>query len=230
MSQLRPVFAFLPLLLTALPASSEAPEWEVSVRLTGTGVPANLGNQRLLRLVTDPGDDGLVTVAALPGGLVLERTEALPRYRWATEPLLVTDAAERLDLLAGGLRPEQVIVEEAIALPSVPGTAEVRSVDESDPDRRRFEVVASGSGMLVIADAHLSGWRVRVNGRAGELVTADHAMMGVVLPAGTHTVELVYHSRVLGALWWSGLGVVALLTVALRDRGALRWRPGRARP
>lgn len=212
------------------PASSDVAEWEVRVRLVGTGTTANLGGQRLLRLVTDPGDDGLATVAALPGGLVLERTAALPRYRWATEPLLAADAVERLELLAGGLRPEQVVVEEVVELPSVPGAAEVRSVDERDPDRRRIEVTASGSGMLVIADAHLSGWRVRVNGRSAELVTVDHALMGVVLPAGTHTVELVYHSRVLGTLWWSGMGAVVLLVVVLRDRGWVRLTPGRARP
>lgn len=220
--------AWVELAVDPEPAASS--QLEVRVRLVGTGVPADLGPQPLLRLVADPGDDGLRTVAALPGGLVLERTRALDRYRWASSPVLVVDDDDRRVLLAEGLRPDEVVVEQAVELPGEPGAAQVVAIDESDPDRRRIEVVAQGAGVLVIADAHLSGWRVRVDGEAAELLTVDHALMGVVLPAGSHTVELVYHARVLGALWWTGLGVLVAVTVLLAGEGRLRRLRGRARP
>lgn len=44
-------------------------------------------------------------------------------------------------------------------------------------------------GVLVLSDVYYPGWQVRVNGRAAQLLRVNHALRGVYLPAGTHSVS-----------------------------------------
>jgi hypothetical protein len=59
-------------------------------------------------------------------------------------------------------------------------------------DRVRLEVDAAAPGLLVLVDAYDPGWRATVDGARGEVVRANVAFRAVPVPAGRHTVEMVY--------------------------------------
>ena len=88
---------------------------------------------------------------------------------------------------------------------------------------------AARDALLVVSRLDFQGWRATVDAKETPIVRVHGAMMGIVVPAGRHRVELCYRPRslLLGALA-SLAGVVAL--AAWVRRGAVRVRrPGSAR-
>jgi uncharacterized membrane protein YfhO len=69
------------------------------------------------------------------------------------------------------------------------------------------------AGWIVISETHWPGWRAYVDGRPVRPHYANHAFLGVHVPAGAHRVRLVYlpESFTRGRL----ISGVALLGVAL---------------
>jgi len=61
---------------------------------------------------------------------------------------------------------------------------------------------------LVIGDNYFPGWTAAVDGRPAPLLRADYALDAVALPAGAHTVELVYRpASFLIGIVLSGIGL-----------------------
>ncbi len=77
-------------------------------------------------------------------------------------------------------------------------------------------------GWLVLADAWYPGWRARLDGREVEIVAVDHALRGVALDAGDHTLEFEYEpgSLRLGA-WISAFAIALLIAFSRRRPDAL---------
>jgi membrane protein YfhO len=78
------------------------------------------------------------------------------------------------------------------------------------PTAARLRVRVDRPTWLVARDAYRGGWRATVDGRAAAIVPAAGFFMGVLVPAGTHDVTVVYEEPLLR----TGL-VVLLLTTAL---------------
>ncbi|MGH2555964.1 MAG: YfhO family protein, partial [Actinomycetota bacterium] len=118
------------------------------------------------------GDDRLRLVFA-EGATIYERSDALPRVRWAPRAEVMRDASERLALLAAGVPPDTVVLSEEGPVGSGRG-AEIRVLEDGG-DAVRVDVLAQGQGYLVIADAMQDGWTARVDGERVPLRPADHA-------------------------------------------------------
>jgi uncharacterized membrane protein YfhO len=58
-----------------------------------------------------------------------------------------------------------------------------------EPARVVVQANAAQEGLLVLGDQHHPGWRATLDGQPAEIVRANHVMRGIVVPAGTHTVE-----------------------------------------
>jgi len=90
---------------------------------------------------------------------------------------------------------------------------------ERRPDRARLAATAEEPAVLVLADAWDPGWRARVDGASVPVLRANIAFLGVALPAGHHTVELVYRpAEVSRALALSAVGLLAVAGLALTGR------------
>jgi hypothetical protein len=128
------------------------------------------------------------------------RRMASPDYDPAHESCVTTAAAA--ELAAAGFR-------ESVAAPT-----ETRLV-AATPDRLRFRC-SGGGGLLVGSDCWYPGWRARIDGRDTPIVRVDHALRGVVLPAGDHEVEFAYVPRpLIAGLFLAPVAFAVLLFAAL---------------
>jgi hypothetical protein len=215
----------------AIPADQLAGEVTVTVELQGAdghSVPVSATPfGQVAADAVQARDDGLHLVYA-HDLLVYERTNALPRIRWAGSAMVVPDLVDRLTVLAHGVANDDTVVlnddppyGEGDGLP-----ADVK-VTEDGPTGIEAQVDAQGEGFLVVADSLQSGWTVEVDGHRAELMDADHAGVAVRVPEGRHTVTLHYTpggwrlGQLLSALTMLGLAGVVAWDVRRRRRPAV---------
>jgi len=98
---------------------------------------------------------------------------------------------------------------------SAAGSARLRWIDS---DHMMLRVHTPGPAFVVVSAAYARGWRA-VDGRSGAnypVMAADHAFIGLPLPAGSHDVLLSYRPP----LWWPALFIsvaaLGLLGLVLR--------------
>ena len=80
----------------------------------------------------------------------------------------------------------------------------------------------SCKGMAVVSEAFFPGWTATVDGHAARVYQVDVALRGVVVPRGSHHVQMIYRPM-------SVYMGVALTLVGLLATGGLWWRK-RGRP
>ena len=172
-----------------VPVAGEDLAGPLTARLTlRSDVPLPLESQ--LRVTRPDPADGLELVFA-DGAVLYDRTTVLPRIRWADHVQVIPDKVARLTALANVRDPGRVVLDSPgpLAAAGRPATVTVLS-DGTDASQTR--VSATGAGYLVVADADQSDWTATVDGRTVPLVAADHALVAVPVPAGTHVVALHY--------------------------------------
>ncbi|MBM4245613.1 MAG: YfhO family protein [Deltaproteobacteria bacterium] len=109
-----------------------------------------------------------------------------------------------------------------------PGTLRI---EHGSPSSLAISVDAARDALLVVSRLDFPGWRATVDAKETAIVRVHGAMMGVVVPAGRHRVELTYRpsSLLIGAL----ASVVGLAALLARMRGLRRARgsvPDRTTP
>lgn len=188
-----------------------APGTTLRVATTGAGAP--------VLHQTRAAADGL-RLAYADDVVIYQRLTALPRIRWAGRAVVVPGHDERLRLLAGGAPPDTVVLDAGGPVGGSPaGRPATVDVLEDSGDTIRARVAAPAAGYLVVADALQQGWTVTVDGRPAVLRPADHAMVAVDVPAGTHEVSLAYRppGRPAGAAV-TLLGLLVLAGLLAADR------------
>ncbi|GAA4449689.1 YfhO family protein [Phytohabitans houttuyneae] len=163
--------------------------------------------------VVAPADDGLRLVYA-DKAVIYERTRAMPRVRWASHATVEPSGERRLERLAAGtVAPDEVLLDrDGPAATGQP--AQVRWVQDGFDDME-VAVEAEGAGYLVLADAIQPTWQVTVDGKAADLVRADHGLAAVAVPAGAHTVHFRYAPRGHDLGRWLTVATGALLLLAV---------------
>jgi Bacterial membrane protein YfhO len=194
---------------------------EVTVRI-GTDAPAGqvgiagAADGPAYRLVAGR-DDGL-RVAFGTGVVIYERRTAQPLAR-LYGGYQVVDGEQALALLRDtpSAARDRALVNAPVAnLAPGPGEGAVGSatIRAWTPGDVRVDVDARRAGLLVLAINDYPGWRATVDGRAAEVVRADHAFQAVAIPPGRHGVQFQYRPRSLTrgvALTLAGLLACALL-------------------
>lgn len=195
----------------------------------GCRVDVGMNGPRAARqlLIEDP--DQAVRLASTTESWIYERPSAWPlvsaHARWKAfgdQATLLAWAATR--------PPEDADVAAFVghAPPGAPGVAgpapAVPAFDISD-NGVRAEVTGGVGSLLVVSQNLAAGWRAKVDGRPAAIVAVDGALIGVFVPAGTHTVTLDYLPRsflaggaVTGVAMLAG-GVVLVRAVRRREPG-----------
>lgn len=123
---------------------------------------------------------------------VLQNPRALPRAFVPESVELVTNDALRVEKIeSSDFNPRKVAyVETPVSLPPVcRGTAEI--TDEI-PTRVDLSVKMETPGLVVLADLWDKGWHAYLNGKEVPILRANHAIRGVVVPAGSQTLVFRY--------------------------------------
>ena len=202
------------------------------IGMVGSGLPQNLFDADIRRLLnvryilwTDYAFDGqafpgppesIIARSQLPDGSAYEtmHLEAdLPRARLVGASVVKSDADAVPYILSEAFDPDaEVVLAEPspIALDGAPADGTVRWTERS-PNRLALDVTTARPALLVIADNWFPAWQATVDGEAAPVMRAYHTLRAVPVPAGAHTVEMVYESRVVGR----SLLLSILLTIGL---------------
>lgn len=156
-----------------------------------------------------------------PDYWVVANPMALPRAFIPQRVEAVSDSKARLEKLASPYFDPRAIayVESPVDLPNLcHGTAEI--VDDL-PSRVTVTVRMETAGMVVLADLWDKGWRAYLNGKRAQILRVNHAIRGVLLPAGKGTLEFRYEPE---SFTW-GLGLAGLAGAALLAWvGFIKWK------
>jgi hypothetical protein len=180
-----------------------------------------------------PSDDGLRL--AFAGDLrIYERTNALPRIRWAARSEVISDGGERVQFIGSGSVPDDTVILSEGAAGGSGQPADVEVLEDSEVIE--VSVDAEGDGYLVIADGIQHDWVATLDGEEVDLVEADHAGVAVPVPAGEHTIEVRYQPRgqkagaVISGVTAFGLAAAGLVSLGLQWRRRRRAGAAEAAP
>lgn len=218
----------------------DSQEWQLEVRVVTPEATMQIGVVKPDELAVStvrPVDDGLDIIHTSEVSIV-ERKNALPRIRWASEGLIADDTSLRIAHMNTGLvEPDQVVLhsEPVIGNATDYGSkAQLTVEDTVDKDITRIQVDADGPGWVVVADSMLrSGWKVSVDGEERSLMPVEHAGAAVFIEeAGAHTIEIKYEAPGLRpGLLVSGTAALAITAAAVFDlRTARRKRSAHQMP
>jgi hypothetical protein len=174
--------------------------------------------------------DGRV-VFSTPRVTVHERDSA-PPHAWIVHDVRSVTRGEVLPLLTSGVvDPYQTaLVEGTVPVTAAPNdsAAESARVTAYEPDRVSIATHAGSPGLLVVSEIYESGWRAYVDGDEVEILPTDHALRGIPVPDGEHTVEMQYDPLSLRlGLWISGTAAVVMGVIFII--AGWSWLSGRTR-
>jgi len=149
----------------------------------------------------------------------VENVRALPRAFVPAHVTLERDHDLRLRALAAASFDPKVeaYVESPVDVTVNASGRATRELDE--PTHVRVAVDANDRALLVLADRWDVGWRATLNAQSVPIVIADHALRGVVVPAGHSVVDFDYApaSARLGS-WCAAAAIVVLAGLCLARR------------
>lgn len=96
------------------------------------------------------------------------------------------------------------------------------SITRYEADRVDIKVQADLPGILVLSDVDYPGWEVSVDGTPESILRVNHALRGVFLSAGTHSVAFTFRPSVfligLGVTSLASLSIVVIASIAVLQR------------
>jgi hypothetical protein len=146
---------------------------------------------------------------ALPRVFVPKRVEAVPND---------TVALRKLALPTFDAREVAYVDANFSMWGTIRGNAEIK---EEIPTRIVVDAQMQTPGLLVLADNWDKGWRAYVNGNRTPIARTNYSIRGVVLSAGSSTVEFRYEPTMLA--FGNSLAVAAIASL-LAWAAALAWR------
>jgi hypothetical protein len=164
-----------------------------------------------------------------PANKGIDRPVALPRTWVLNHAVVLESKEERLKVLAGGpWDPWKTVIlesfpQEAPPVPTLRAAGKSKVLSKR-PGYYEIEAENDADAYLVLSEAYYPGWRAEVDGRAVDVLPANHLIQTVRLPAGKHVVRFEYRSR------FFGLGCAMAALAALVPVGFLVRRYRRQLP
>jgi hypothetical protein len=157
-------------------------------------------------------------VASVHEPFLYENPAALPRARRLAraEPTPADPQAALERLVDPSFDPRTTVLldplpAEAAGLDASPDPEATTAFEVDEPEHVVIRTRGSRPAVLVLADAFYPGWQARLDGAPTPLLRADTAFRAVLVPPGTHRVEMRYRPR----SFRLGVGLATLATVVL---------------
>jgi len=150
--------------------------------------------------------------------VIYRNREPLPRAFFAAQVTVERDPPATLAAVtASGFDPRQTSIVEGISTAQAqrlsaptPGTVELR---RDGPNELRLRTAADSEQLLVLSEIWAPGWHAELDGRPVPILRTNYLFRGVVVPAGTHELRMVY--RPASLLWGAALSAAAVLILGL---------------
>lgn len=139
---------------------------------------------------------------------VLARAFLASSFIVRTDPQSILDALYSQDLI------QTVIVESEPEITPAKGEG-LAEIVRYTPNEVIIRTRAPVPKLLFLSDVYDAGWKATIDGKAAQVHRADYAFRSVSVPAGEHTVRMVYwpKSFVVG-LWLAAAGLVTLIVIS----------------
>ena len=142
---------------------------------------------------------------------------------WFASGWTMADGADaEMDALETLTDPRAAVVPESMAdalTGVVPGAASGGRAElvSFTPDRQTYQVQTPAEGLLVFSEIHYpEGWTITIDGEPADLLRVNYAFRAVVVPQGSHTVEMAFEMPSVGtARTVASAGSVLILLVLL---------------
>lgn len=154
--------------------------------------------QEFQRFSADPGRYAMVfrdaNVAVFENRKVLPRAFAVP----LSGLTVAADDAALAQLKMPAFDPERtVVLSQPLSITANNGRSndafqQAVDVTAAGLNRSTFRSRTSEAAVLVVSQIYYPGWKAFVDGDEADVLRADYALTGVVVPAGTHEVRLVF--------------------------------------
>jgi hypothetical protein len=151
-------------------------------------------------------------------GSVLRNPGVLPRAMFPKEIVAVTSPEESSRLLASLDQSRQALAPAGVRV--VQDTNASANVTEFSPGHYKIHYRCASDSLLRISNAFFNGWTARAGVRDLPTFPVDHALIGVVAPAGEGDITLDYHSTYFAA------GAIVSLASLLGCLALVRLGPG----
>ncbi len=169
---------------------------------------------------------GVTRILDPAAGAIRPNPDAVPRAHF---PPVVLHAAGESEVRAqlARLDPAAAAILENAEAPSrqdPAGTAEIVAATDSS---YRIRCRTASESLLRVAVPRFPGWRATIDGQSVPIVEVDYALMGVLVPAGEHEVELLFRTPYFGVglvlSCLAFLGSILSLLFLLRSPHGPRW-------
>ncbi len=195
-------------------------------------------NVRYIVVALDDSSDPTVVAAIAEGRtevfrneavVIYENPDALPRA-WVVHEVREDDGSG-LDQLQAGTVDGRTVAFVTGPLPEVApsATSEPVTVTGWTQETLTASVTMDAIGLVMFSEVFDEGWQATVDGEPVDIVQANHALVGIPVGAGTHTIDLWYEPPGLRLGLWlsalSGLALLAAAIVAIATRGTSPERP-----
>ncbi|QOV87651.1 glycosyltransferase family protein [Humisphaera borealis] len=182
----------------------------LSVNAANPGPVANLLGVRYI-VGRGPPPPGLPLAFVGDDYWLIVNDRALPRVTIPKQIELIADKAERLRRLASSAHDPASLAFVETPDPTCVAAEGLAAISGEQPGRMVIDASLSRGGLIRVSESWNAGWQATWNGDSVPIVRIDHALIGVVAPAGKGTLELRYAP---GSFFW-GLALAAVAGIAM---------------
>jgi len=135
--------------------------------------------------------------------------DALPRANFPKQLIAVKDGDASQRALASLDPAQAALVPHGLPTVHQDRAATVQILDYG-PGALRMQYRAASDSVLRVSIACFPGWHARVGDRNLQIFCADHALMGIIVPAGVRELSFTYHST-----YFAAGAIISVLSLAV---------------
>lgn len=139
---------------------------------------------------------------------------------FVNEVQVVEDADAEMDATTTINTKEVAVTQKSFAemvaghTPGVDSLASIK-LTSYHPERMEYEAVTGSTKLAVFSEIWYPEWEVYIDGQKADIAKVNYILRGVVIPAGSHKVEMVYKTKFWEREKISRAGSIILLLVGL---------------
>ncbi len=194
------------LVLMTLPGKNNAYDW------AGWDVRLNSSKVKRYDLVYDKEIKIFENKNMLPRAYIVHRAEVI-KYKDNILNRLKNDKFDFKNTIIIEKDPQTASMLTGYNAPTIDNS--IATILNYQSDKVSFKVNMENAGYLVVGDSYYPGWKVLVNGKEKEILTANYIYRAVFLDKGTYDVQFIYRPNSFWMSSWVSGSTLLFIMVSL---------------